>query len=600
LTLGGYDASRFTPNDISFQFAADISRDLVVGLQAITYTDAKNTNKQLSTSGQLTFVDATVPHIWLPKDVCKNFETAFGLTYNNASSRYLVSDSQHNSLLAQNPSISFIVGNTVNGGATVNITLPYAAFDLQTGPPVVNTTSKYFPIRQADNSTQFTLGRTLLQEAYLIVDYENNNFSISPAVFTQNAPTQIKAIASHNNTASNIVKVTQPGASHSIPIGAIVGIVVALVLLSLSGLVAFFFLRRRQRRRRLEEYERRKREEHDPTAKAEMDGNPVPFVGEMHGENKYGAYDGKTNLEMDGTKDAFDAKLRQEMEGSHGLDSKERLEMEGSQQHAEMEGTNFAPVEMYAGPYGLYDDHTEMPSPLVGADGRPSPASRPGSGLPSPASGRPSPATPGGRRSSGFAAWGRRLRSSQRILESPSGEVSSPDVSSRTGSEAEVWSGRRPRPQQRYASQEVSSQSDRSRERQRRGGDLTKRLEEGSRTHESVSSPSASERGSQGQKIRADRWNQRFGSRARGNDPRDSSRDVSSREVSSPRGVSSRDVSLPRDVSFPRDGVRPGLRNYDSWTSRIDSTVSAGRISSPERSPERMPSRDSRPPFEFF
>lgn len=39
LTLGGFDAARFVPNNVSFQLAPDISRDLVVGLQSITSTD---------------------------------------------------------------------------------------------------------------------------------------------------------------------------------------------------------------------------------------------------------------------------------------------------------------------------------------------------------------------------------------------------------------------------------------------------------------------------------------------------------------------------------------------------------------------------------
>lgn len=165
LTLGGYDQSRFTPNGVSFQFATDISRDLVVGLQSITYNDARNTDEILLPEGILTFVDATVPHIWLPKDACEAFEKAFNLQYNATLDRYLINDTLHNRLQSQNPSISFVIGNDINGGETINITLPYAAFDLQIGYPIVNTSQRYFPLRQADNDTQYTLGRTFLQES---------------------------------------------------------------------------------------------------------------------------------------------------------------------------------------------------------------------------------------------------------------------------------------------------------------------------------------------------------------------------------------------------------------------------------------------------
>lgn len=165
LTLGGYDASKFIPNEVNFQFAADISRDLVVGLQSITFSDAKTSGQHLLNEGILTFIDSTVPHIWLPQDACTLFEDAFGITYNDTVNRYLVNDTLHEKLQSQNASVSFLLGNDINGGATVNITLPYEAFDLQVGTPIVNDTQYYFPLRRAVNDTQYTLGRTFLQES---------------------------------------------------------------------------------------------------------------------------------------------------------------------------------------------------------------------------------------------------------------------------------------------------------------------------------------------------------------------------------------------------------------------------------------------------
>ena len=164
LTLGGYDTTKFVPTDNSFQFAGDISRDLVVGLQSVTYQDSQK-QQQLLSEGILTFVDATVPHIWLPVDACKAFEQAFGITYNKTIERYLVNDTLHTQLTNTNASVSFILGNQVNGGQTVNITLPYAAFDLTLGSPIVNSNQRYFPLRQAANESQYTLGRTFLQES---------------------------------------------------------------------------------------------------------------------------------------------------------------------------------------------------------------------------------------------------------------------------------------------------------------------------------------------------------------------------------------------------------------------------------------------------
>lgn len=165
LTLGGYDQSKFIPNDVSFQFGPDISRDLLVGLQSITYNDARTVDRRLLPEGILAFVDSTVPHIWLPEDACTAFEEAFSLEYNSTVDRYLVDDTLHNQLQRNNASVSLILGNDIFGGSTVNITLPYQAFDLEVGPPIVNSTTRYFPLRRADNDTQYTLGRTFLQES---------------------------------------------------------------------------------------------------------------------------------------------------------------------------------------------------------------------------------------------------------------------------------------------------------------------------------------------------------------------------------------------------------------------------------------------------
>ncbi|RAL66809.1 hypothetical protein DID88_007592 [Monilinia fructigena] len=60
----------------------------------------------------------------------------------------------------------------------VNITLPYAAFDWWAEYPLVQNATRYFPLKRASDSSQITLGRVFLQEAYLIADYERSQFSI--------------------------------------------------------------------------------------------------------------------------------------------------------------------------------------------------------------------------------------------------------------------------------------------------------------------------------------------------------------------------------------------------------------------------------------
>lgn len=160
LTFGGYDSTRFMPNGLSFPFGVDISRDLIVGLRSVT----SGTNSLLSSS-IITFIDSTVPHIWLPLEACSKFESLFGISWDNVTDLYLVNDTLHNSLVAKNINITFTLGVGTDGGETVDIIFPYRAFDLTVTLSSRNETSRYFPIRRAHNESQFILGRAFLQES---------------------------------------------------------------------------------------------------------------------------------------------------------------------------------------------------------------------------------------------------------------------------------------------------------------------------------------------------------------------------------------------------------------------------------------------------
>lgn len=163
LTLGGYDSSRFIPNNVSFAFNEIDDRDLTVVIQKVTMT-AEGISQLLSSTSIAAFVDSTVPYIYLPAEVCKKFEAAFGLTWNTDVQAYLVNDTLNNRLTAQNPSVTFTLG-TLTTTNTVDISLPYAAFDLIADYPLMPNKTRYFPLVRAANDSQYTLGRTFLQEA---------------------------------------------------------------------------------------------------------------------------------------------------------------------------------------------------------------------------------------------------------------------------------------------------------------------------------------------------------------------------------------------------------------------------------------------------
>jgi hypothetical protein len=255
LILGGFDSTRFTPNanPFSFSFATDPSKLLTVGVESITAMNTLQGTYSLSSGAHFSLLDSTVPHLWLPAAICDNFERAFGLTYDPLTDLYVVNDTIHDQLRSKNPSITIKLVNSLTDTATnyTNIVLPYAAFDLQASYPYYQNATNYFPIRRAANDSQYVLGRTLLQEAYLIVDYERANFTIAQAAFPDPLP------------AAQVVTINPPGGKSekqpnpSKPVlgtGAIAGIAVggaALLIVLIAGII----LLHRRRKKRKTKYE---------------------------------------------------------------------------------------------------------------------------------------------------------------------------------------------------------------------------------------------------------------------------------------------------------------------------------------------------------
>lgn len=279
LTLGGYDTSMYRANNLTFTFAPDNERDVMVAIQSIS-TPARIASSPVATellpSKVYALIDSTSAELWLPLDACKVFEYEFGLTFDNDTELYLVNDTLHESLLARNASVTFKLGQSPDSQETVKITLPYAAFDQQVTPPYrkIANISNYFPLRRAANDSQYTLGRTFMQEAYVIVDYEVARFQVSQVVWDQTAQKDIVAIppasassddslwtspnwspTSGTGTTGGRNGLTSTGAgsdseSSSLGAGAIAGIAVgAAAIVGLIGAFVFFYLRRQKRKK---------------------------------------------------------------------------------------------------------------------------------------------------------------------------------------------------------------------------------------------------------------------------------------------------------------------------------------------------------------
>ena len=261
LTIGGYDASQFAPSNVTFDFAADTSRDLVVSILAIETEEGSNS---LLGTPILSFLDSSVSHIWLPEDSCQRFQTAFNLTYSDKLDLYTVDSTVHEVLKAQNANITFTLSNdlTISTSATpVTIVLPYSAFDLELTNEYpdhsdLENVSYYFPIRRASNETQYTLGRTFFQHAYVIADYERSVFSVHQALFPTGGVEQdlqpiwpIGGTNSSNSTSnSTSTNLSNGSTAPTLSPGALAGIIVATVVCSLAIILGAVYAWRKRRR----------------------------------------------------------------------------------------------------------------------------------------------------------------------------------------------------------------------------------------------------------------------------------------------------------------------------------------------------------------
>ena len=229
LTIGGFDTTRFVPNSLSIPFGPQSSRDLLLGLQSIT---TNISTVPLLSEGIFVFLDSLVPHLWLPPQVCEAFQNTFSLIYNASRNLYFVNETSHSELVAQNPSVTLVLGQGLRGGEIVNVTMQYGSFDLMDhGEHYAENGTTYFPLRQAQSKDQYTLGRAFFQDTYIIADYERGNFSVSQAVYP-NTSTRKNIVTIHppsDNKNESHRRVLAKEAIASI----VLGVVVFLILMAL-------------------------------------------------------------------------------------------------------------------------------------------------------------------------------------------------------------------------------------------------------------------------------------------------------------------------------------------------------------------------------
>ncbi len=194
-------------------------------------------------------LDSTLPYLWLPDTVCQEFVETFNLSYDETTELYFLSETVLAAVAAQNPSpsVTFTLSSPLSGN--VDITLPFAAFNLTARPPLVTNTTQYFPLKKAANSSQYVLGRTFFQSAYIIADFERHNFSVSQCLFEANAPENLTPLYPPKNITITTPQPPPSSSGSSTNGGVIAGVVVGILgALIIAVLFLWWWRRRRQRR----------------------------------------------------------------------------------------------------------------------------------------------------------------------------------------------------------------------------------------------------------------------------------------------------------------------------------------------------------------
>jgi hypothetical protein len=272
VTLGGFDTARFEDHRKEFTVSKEdnLLRTLVRGIE-VEVDGSHDPPEDWGSDVRLlsewddsftAVIDTSTPFLWLPDAVGYKFADALGLTYSEDLELYTLKDDQYREYSRQD-SYTFTfslsstdhtddLGDPLNTSGVVNITLPIQAFistvkypfhqeAVEYGSPAV----PYFSLKTSGDNATFVIGRSFLQESYLVTQFDKGIFSIHQAKFPGDP-----------NGDADIVAIDQPPNSPYPPPrtskdkglgkGAIAGIVIGASAAVVLCIIGWWCCRRRK------------------------------------------------------------------------------------------------------------------------------------------------------------------------------------------------------------------------------------------------------------------------------------------------------------------------------------------------------------------
>jgi hypothetical protein len=254
LTLGGYDERRMIRNEVEFPFGEDSEKRHLAWVESVVWTEQSRTFSFDASSGSnyTTHIDPTQPFIYFPSAIYDELSTNPNFQYDNHTSRLIVTDDKIAMFKTKAPQLKISItplDRLHKPGQSVEISLPTESLLQRVDYPIAqkNQSLWYVPIRRANDSSQYVLGRAFLQNAYLVSDYERNSYSMHQATVEEgNGPDPLihPILMSKSSTLES-----WKTSSHHLSQASIAGIATGASLATILIIVWIFICVVRRRRR---------------------------------------------------------------------------------------------------------------------------------------------------------------------------------------------------------------------------------------------------------------------------------------------------------------------------------------------------------------
>ncbi|KAF3911657.1 Candidapepsin-5 [Arthrobotrys entomopaga] len=242
LVFGGYDQSKYTsgtmqnysmtllPNGMStMRLTMD---SLFLNITGPQNRQTFRTNSSLVDDPIDVIIDSSTPFSWLPRNITDRIAQSVGAVWNatigeNGAYIYNLTSPAYQNL--QNATLAFHFEGPMNANKWLFNSMSVSQFLHLTAPTAGVSASSpvaYLPLMPIDNPNSYVLGRSFLQQIYLMANYHNMTFSLSQLDIDSQAPTQYVKVTAGTPPAFTTNPPTDSG---KLSAGAIAGIVIGVI-----------------------------------------------------------------------------------------------------------------------------------------------------------------------------------------------------------------------------------------------------------------------------------------------------------------------------------------------------------------------------------